>query len=392
MALTDVQIRNVKPTDKPVRLYDGGGLYLEVSPAGGKLWRFKYRFNGKYKTYSIGKYPRTSLSQARDELQKAKKQLDNGIDPSAAKREQKLRQSKTFESVALEWWNAQKEKWTRGHAQTVWRRLELNALPWLKDKPINEISTAELLQALRRVESRGAIDTTRRTSQYLNNIFIYAVACGYTENNPAGNIVKALKVTTKKSMPAITEPALIKDLLKAIDGFQGSFVVKSALSFAPLVFVRPGELRQSEWSEFDLDAGLWTIPAKKMKMRRDHLVPLSSQALEILRELEPLTGDGKYVFPSVRTKARPMSENTLNVALRRLGYSKDKMVAHGFRTMASTRLHELGWKSDIIEFQLAHADKNKVRGIYNRAEYLEERKKMMQAWADYLDDLKKTAE
>lgn len=389
MALTDAQLRNLKPADKPYRLYDGGGLYLEVSPAGGRLWRYKYRFNGKHKTYSIGKYPRTTLADAREELQKAKRQLEKGVDPSAAKRQRKFKQTKEFETVAKEWWNAQKNRWSSRHADIIWHRLELNALPWLKDKPINDISTAELLQVLRRVESRGAIDTTRRLSQYLNNIFIHAVACGYTENNPAGNLIKALKVKPAKNMPAITEPEQIKTLLKAIDAFSGSFVVKAALCIAPLIFVRPGELRTAEWENFDLDEGLWIIPAEKMKMKRDHIVPLSRQALEILVELEAFTGDGKYVFPSIRTRARPMSENTLNAALRRLGYSKDEMVAHGFRTMASTRLHELGWKSEIIEFQLAHADKNKVRGVYNRAEYLEERKRMMQAWADYLDALRK---
>ena len=361
---------------------------MEVTPAGGKLWRFKYRFNGKYKTLSIGKYPLVSLAEARERLREAKKQLADGVDPSAAKRERKLNQEKVFETVALEWWQAKRGKWSEGHANLVWQRLEKNVLPWLKSRPVTELTTRELLEVLKRVEARGAIETSRRIGQILNQIFIFAVAAGYCENNPASNLNLALKETKTRHMPAITDPDAIGALLRAIDSFQGTFVVRQALRLAPLVFVRPGELRKAEWEDFDLDGALWTIPAHKMKMKRDHLVPLSRQAVEILRELEPLTGDGRYVFPSVRTKARPISENTLNAALRRLGYSKDEMVAHGFRTMASTRLHELGWRSEVIELQLAHADKNTVRGVYNRAEYLEERRRMMQAWADYLDSLK----
>lgn len=392
MPLTNTQIKNLKPAEKPKKIYDGSGLYLEVTPAGGKLFKYKYRFNGKEKTLSLGKYPDVSLSDARDKHQEARKQLAAGFDPSGVKQAEKYKQSSMFGDVALEWWESQKEKWTPAHAQSIWRRLETNALPWLKNKSITEITTAELLRVLRQVESRNALDTTKRIANYFSNIFIYAVACGYCENNPAAGLTKALKIAPKKSYPAITEPDQIGELLRAIDSFQGSFTVKQALRLAPLVFVRPGELRRAEWEEIDLDAALWTIPAEKMKMKRNHLVPLSKQAVEILQEIEPLTGAGKYVFPSIRTKARPMSENTLNVVLRRLGYSKDEMVTHGFRTMASTRLHEMGWKSEVVEFQLAHADKNKVRGTYNRAEYLEERKRMMQAWADYLDSLKSGAE
>jgi integrase len=386
--VSDFQIKGMKPSEKPVRVFDGGGLYLEVSPAGGKLFRFKYRFNGKAKTFSIGKYPDISLADARKAHQKAREQLASGLDPSALKREQKLKQTKSFEKVATEWWQAQRPKWTKNYANTVWQRLENDILPWLKNRPIDEITTAELLAALRRVESRGAVDTAHRICQYLNNIGIYSVACGYIENNTANNLVKALKQTLKRPMAAITDPKQIKILLKAIDDFEGSFVVRQALSIAPLVFVRPGELRAAEWSEIDLGERLWTIPAEKMKMRRPHLVPLSHQAIEILKVLEPLTGSGRYVFPSIRTAARPMSENTINVALRRLGYSKDEMTGHGFRTMASTRLHEIGWKSEVIEMQLAHADKNKIRGTYNKAEYLDSRVAMMQAWADYLECLK----
>ncbi|MFP4667279.1 MAG: tyrosine-type recombinase/integrase [Desulfobacterales bacterium] len=389
MNLTDVAVKGIKPGTRTFRLADGRGLNLEVTPQGSKLWRYRYRFKGKQKTFAIGVYPDVSLADARDEHQKARKQVAAGIDPSAARRVEKRKRVNTFGEVALEWWKNQKGKWTPVHAQSIWRRLEINALPWLGNRPVEEIHTGELLKALRRIESRNAIDTAKRVSNYFRNIFIYAVAAGYTTHNPASDLTKALKVVPSRNMPAITEPNRIKDLLLAIEGFRGTFIVKAALSLAPLVFVRPGELRKAEWQEFDLESSLWTVPAEKMKMKRDHIVPLSRQAVEILQELEPLTGPDGYVFPSVRTKTRPMSENTLNVAIRRLGYSKDEMVPHGFRTMASTRLHEMGWKSEIVEFQLAHADKNKVRGIYNRAEYLEERKRMMQAWADYLDSLRK---
>jgi integrase len=388
MKLTDVSVKGIKPRPQLFRLADGGGLYLEVTPMGSKLWRYRYRFNGKQKTLAIGVYPEVSLREAREKHQEARKKLSNGLDPMAAKRTQKMESSNSFGAIAAEWWGNQKGKWSPNHAQKIWRRLEMDVLPWLKDQPINQISTAELLKILRRVESRGALDTSHRVSQTFGNIFIYAIACGHIDNNPASDLTKVLKVAPKRNLPAITEPSKIAELLKAIDGFQGTFVVKSAMLFLPLVFVRPGELRKAEWSEFDLEAGTWTIPAQRMKMKRDHIVPLSIQALEILKELQPLTGNDKYVFPSVRTSSRPMSENTLNVALRRLGYTKDEMVSHGFRTTASTRLHEMGWKSEVIEAQLSHADRNKVRGVYNRAEYLADRKKMMQAWADYLDSLR----
>ena len=392
MALTNIKIRNLKPKEKPYRVFDGGGLYLEITPAGGKLWRYKYRYQGRHKTLALGKYPIVSLAEARKKHIQAKRLLSDGIDPSAVKHKEKLKVAKTLEVVASEWWRAKKDKWSKDHALLVWRRLESNVLPWLKDKPIGEVSSRELLDVLKRVEDRGAVETARRIGQILNQMFIFAIASGYCDNNPASNLNQALREVKHKSFPAITEPKKIRELLLAIDGFQGSFVVKQGLRLAPLVFVRPGELRKAEWLEIDLDQALWIIPAEKMKMKRPHIVPLSRQAIGILQELKPLTGEGKYVFPSVRSSDRPMSENTLNAALRRLGYTKDEMVAHGFRTMASTRLHEMGWPSHVIEAQLAHIDRNSVRAVYNKAEYLQERKKMMQAWADYLDALKKGAE
>ncbi|RLG28706.1 integrase [Methanosarcinales archaeon] len=389
--LTDTEIRNLKPREKAYKVFDGGGLYLEITPIGSKLWRYRYRYKGKNKTLALGKYPVISLAEARKKHLEAKRMLANGLDPSAMKRKEKLRNAKTLEVVAREWWEAKRAKWSEDHASLVWRRLEVNVLPWLKDRPVMEITSRELLEVLKRVEARGAVETARRIGQVLNQVFIFAVAAGYCDNNSASNLNKALKECRPRSFPAITEPKKIKELLLAIDSFSGSFVVKQALRFAPLVFVRPGELRKAEWVEINLEERLWTIPAEKMKKKRPHLVPLSRQAVEILQELKPLTGEGKYVFPSVRTNDRPMSENTLNAALRRLGYSKDEMVAHGFRTMASTRLHEMGWPSHVIEIQLAHVDRNSVRAVYNKAEYLEERRKMMQAWADYLDALKSGA-
>lgn len=388
MYLTDKAIKGTKPKSQVYRLADGKGLYLEVTPQGSKLWRYRYRFNDKQKTLALGVYGEVSLADARDKHQEARKLVAAGIDPMIARKQEKAQRSNEFGKVAKEWWYNKKDGWSEDHGRIIWNRLAKNVLPWLENRPIHEITTGELLGVLRKMESRGAVETAHRVGQVCNQLFIYAIACGYLESNPASSISKALKERKVKNMPAITEPKEITELLRAIDGLGGTYTVKCAMRFLPLVFVRPGELRTAEWVNISLDDALWIIPAAKMKMSRDHIVPLSKQAVEILRELQPLTGGGKYVFPSVRTKARPMSENTLNVALRRLGYSKDDMVAHGFRTMASTRLHEMGWKSEIIEFQLAHADKNKIRGVYNRAEYLEERKRMMQGWADYLDALK----
>lgn len=388
MKLTEFKIKGAKPTSQKYKLSDGGGLYLEVTPAGGKLWRYKYRFNHREKLLSLGKYPDVSLKKAREKHQKARQQLADNIDPAEVKKQEKAAKANIFKDLTKQWWKAQKGKWTLGHANTVYRRLEIDVLPWLGDKPINEITTKEVLQVLRKAESRGVVDTAHRLAQMCNNIFLFAVASGLCDNNPAADINKALKVVPQKNFPAITEPEEIKELLRAIDSFQGSFIVYCALRFLPLVFVRAGELRRSEWQEINFENSLWTIPAHRMKMKRDHIVPLSKQAQGILEELYPLTNKSNYIFPTIRSFQRPMSENTLNAALRRLGYSKEDMSSHGFRTMASTRLHEMGWPSRVIEFQLAHVDKNKVRGIYNRAEYLEERTRMMQFWANYLDSLK----
>jgi integrase len=264
----------------------------------------------------------------------------------------------------------------------------MNIFPWLGDRPVREISSRELLENYRRIENRGALEVAKRVARVCNQIYVYALAAGIVDNNPAAEVSKALKVKPKRNWPAITESKKLQELLQAIDSFDGTLVVQCALRLAPLVFVRPGELRKAEWDEIDLENSLWTIPGRKMKTSREHLVPLSRQSKEILLEIQPLTGKDTYVFPSMRGKSSPMSENALLAALRRLGYSKEEIVPHGFRTTASTLLHEQGWNSRVIETQLAHVDQNKVRGVYNRAEYFEERTRMMQAWADFLDGLK----
>lgn len=294
----------------------------------------------------------------------------------------------TFQAVADEWMAQQKPKMAKAtYDKAMWMLADL-VYPWLGKRPISEIDAPELLAVLRRIEERGANETALRTKQRCGQIFRYAIATGRAKHDPSGDLRGALAPPVTKSRAAITDPQKVGELLRAIDGYSGSFSVICALRLAPMLFVRPGELRHAEWAEFDLDQGLWRIPAEKMKMRDEHLVPLPDQALAILRDLLPLTGPDGYLFPGERSASRPMSENTVNAALRRLGYDKDTMTGHGFRAMASTRLNELGWSPDVIERQLAHAERNKVRAAYNRAQYLPERQKMMQAWADYLDGLK----
>ncbi len=389
MPLTDTAIRQAKPAIKAQKLFDEKGLFLLVSPGGGKWWRLKFRFSGKEKLLSLGTYPEVGLKEARERRDKARKLVANGIDPSQAKKEKRAAENvTTFGTVAGEWFEKFSPSWTPKGAKDVWSRLEKNIFPYLADRPIREITAPELLAVIRRIESRGAIETARRQLQKCGQIFRYAVACGLAERDPASDLRGALAPTLSKHHASQTEPKAVAELLRSIEGYKGSFVVLCALKLAPMLFVRPGELRHAEWVEIDLDAKEWRIPAHKMKMREQHIVPLSRQAVEILRELHPLTGSGKYVFPSIRTPARPMSENTVNAALRRMGYTKDEMTGHGFRSMASTLLNEQGWNRDAIERQLAHAERDNVRAAYNFAEHLPERRKMMQAWADYLEALK----
>jgi integrase len=391
MSLTDTAIRNAKPKKKQYKLTDGKGMYVLVKQAG-KYFRLDYRFGGKRKTLALGVYPDVTLKEAREKRDEARKLITNGVDPAQMRKVTKLMHTEqtanNFEAVAREWFAKRSSNWAESHAKKIIRRFELYLFPWLGSRPITEITPPELLSVLRRIESRGILETTHRVKQTCGQVFRYAIATGKAERDPSVDLRGALAPVKLGRMATITEPKKIGELLRAIDGYEGTAIAKCALRLAPLVFVRPGELRQAEWEEIDLDNTEWRIPAEKMKMKDPHIVPLSKQAVAILNEIHPITGQGRYVFPSVRTNLRPMSNNTILAALRRMGYAKDEMSGHGFRAMASTILHEQGWPSDIIERQLAHAERNNVKAAYNYAQHLSERRKMMQAWADYLDKLK----
>jgi len=391
MSLKDTAIRNARPKDKQYKLSDEKGLYLLVKKAG-KYFRFDYRYAGKRKTLALGVYPGVKLAEARERRDNARKLLQNDIDPAQHRKETKAMRKdqavNSFEAIAREWFTKNKHIWTEGHSRTIIRRLELNIFPWLGTRPVAVISAPELWAVLRRIEDRGALETVHRVKQICGQVFRYAIATWRAERDPSADLRDALPPTKPKHMATITDPKKIGELLRAIDGYEGTPVAKCALKLAPLVFVRPGELRHAEWVEIDLDKAEWRIPAEKMKMKNPHIVPLSTQAVEILNEIQPITGEGRYVFPSVRTYSRPMSNNTVLAALRRMGYTKEEMSGHGFRAMASTVLHEQSWPSDIIERQLAHAERNSIKAAYNHAQHLPERRKMMQAWADYLDTLR----
>jgi integrase len=388
--LTDTALKALKPRGKPYKQSDSGGLYVLVTREGSRLWRFKYRYGGREKLLAIGAYPDTSLKLAREKRDAARTALAAGVDPSAQKQAEKGQLADTFEGIAEEWLGKLKLK-----ADTVAQlrhRLRTYAFPHLGAKPVRTVTPAEVLDVLRRIERRGTHETAHRVRSLCGRVFRYAVATGRAERDPVNDLRGALVSAKAQSFAAITEPKAIGGLLRAIDGYQGQPAVMAALKLAPLLFVRPGELRAAEWNEFDLDAAEWRIPAHRMKMGEPHLVPLSDQAVKVLRELNALTGRGRFLFPSLRSAERPISDNTLNAALRRLGYATDEMTTHGFRSMASTRLNEMGYPPDVIERQLAHAERNKVRAAYNRAERLAERRAMMQAWSDYLDGLRSGAD
>ncbi len=405
MSLTDTAIRNAKPgitptgkaTAKPYKMGDTGGLYLEVAPSGGKWWRLKYRHGGKEKRLSLGVYPDVSLKDARQRRDDARKLLANDIDPAenrkAAKAAKVERAGNSFEVIAREWYAKNSPNWAENHGKRILQRFERDLFPWIGGRPIAEITAPELLAVLRRIEERGAVETAHRAHQNCGQVFRYAIATGRAERDPSPDLKGALPPVKEKHLAAITDPKAIGALLRAIDDYQGQFVTKCALRLAPLVFVRPGELRKAEWIEFDLDKAEWNIPAERMKMREPHLVPLAAQAVAILRELHSLTGGGKYVFPGARTTKRPMSDNAILAALRRMGFAKDEMSGHGFRAMARTVLDEvLQVRPDYIEHQLAHAVRDPNGRAYNRTAHLDERRKMMQLWADYLDKQKAGAE
>lgn len=392
MAITDIALRRAKPRSQAYKLWDGGGLYVYVTPAGKKHWRFRYRFAGKEKLLSLGQYPGVRSAEARELRDDAKRSIKEGRDPSIVRQERKraavAAAGNSFEAVAVEWFAKFSPGWAKGHADKVIQRLKRDVFPWLGRRSIADIKAPEVLTVLRRIEGRGVLETAHRALQNCSQVFRYAVVTGRAERDPCGDLRGALPPANPRHHASIQDPKAIGALLRAIDGYNGSTVTKCALKLAPLVFVRPGELRGARWPEFDLDNAEWRIPAERMKMRVQHIVPLSAQAVAALRELHVVTGNGDYVFPGVRSRKRPMSENTINAALRNLGYTKEQQTGHGFRSMASTLLNEQGWNRDAIERQLAHGERDPVRAAYNFAEHLPERRKMMQAWSDYLDSLK----
>ena len=389
--LAEIQVRNAKPAEKNFKLFDGGGLFLLVTTTGGKLWRLKYRIGGQEKKLTLGAYPEISLSAARLKRDEARQLISQGIDPAAhrqALKASKTKDGETFELIAREWHSRFSGKWSTGYAERLLDLFTKYIFPWLGKRPISSVIAPELLQALRRIEAKGALETAHRVKQICGQVFRYAVATGRAERDPAADLRGALPPAKVKHMATMTVPKEIAGLMRAIDDYQGQITTRYALQLAPLLFVRPGELRHAEWSEIDFDTLEWRLPAGKMKAKAPHIVPLCRQAVRIILDLKPLTGGGRYLFPSIRTAARPMSEMTVNAALRRMGFTKEQITGHGFHSMASTLLNEQGWNRDAIERQLAHAERNNVRAAYNHAEYLQERRRMMQAWADYLDALK----
>jgi len=388
MPLTDTAIRGLKPTGKPQRVSDGNGLYLLVTPIGKKNWRFRYVIQGRENMLSLGAYPQVTLKEARERCADVRKLVSNGIDPSLQKKAKTQSLHTTFEKVALEWLENQKPVWSAGYISMTTKRLEKNIFPFLGTRPVNEITPPELLAVLRKIELRGAVDQAHRIREICSQVFRYAIASGRAERDTAADLRGALKAHAATPRAALLDPQKIGGLLRAIDDFDGTFVVKCGLQLLALTFLRPGEVRFGEWTEVNFEEKLWCIPAARMKMRREHLVPLSRQACELLQSLHTITGDEKLMFPGLRSPKTPISDATFIAALRRMGYAKDEMCAHGFRSMASTILNEQGYPADAIEKQLAHNPSNKIRGIYNRAEYLPERRRIMQDWADYLDGLR----
>jgi integrase len=395
MPLTDTAIRNARPSLKPAKLSDERGLYLEISPAGGKWWRLKYRFEGKEKRLSLGVYPDVGLKDARDRREAARKLLANGIDPSENRKAQRSaradRAANSLEVVVREWFTKYSNTWSASHTDRIVRLFERDIFPWVGSRPIGEVTAPELLTVVRRIENRGALDTAHRALGSCGQVFRYAIATGHAQHDPSANLRGALPPAKGGHFAATTDPRRIAELLRAMDSYEGTFSVQCALRLVPLVFVRPGELRTAEWADVDLDEAEWRFTASKTGT--PHIVPLSRQALTILHELRPLTGAGRFLFPGARSARRPMSDNAIIAALRRMGIDKDEMSGHGFRAVARTILDEvLGVRPDFIEHQLAHAVRDPNGRAYNRTAHLPERRKMMQQWADYLDALKSKAE
>jgi integrase len=391
--ITETRIRAAKPADKPYKLFDERGLFMLVTTAGGRLWRFRYRLGGVEKLLTLGAYPDVSLKRAREKRDEARRSVADGIDPGAKRRAEHDAEINTFVAVADEWLLTKKNALTPATWERDHRQIHKWVVPYLGNKPIASIEAPDLLEVLKRIEAKGVIDTAHRTREVCGRVFRYAIATGRAKRDIAADLVGALAPRTTQHHAAITDPGKVGELLRAIDGYEGQPTTATALRLAPYVFVRPTELRAAEWSEFSLDTEQpeWRIPAERMKMREAHIVPLARQSVNILRGLQPITGRQRYLFPAIGGGGRPLSENTLNGAIRRLGYSGEEMTAHGFRSMASTLLNEQGVHPDLIELQLAHAERNTVRAAYNRAQRLAERRQMMQGWADYLDKLRANA-
>jgi len=395
MPLSDTSVRNAKVQDKALKLFDGGGLFLFVSPAGGKLWRLKYRFQGKEKLLALGAYPDISLKDARKKREEAKELLAKDVDPAEAKKEAKataaaieLEMATTFESVARDWFSKKKAAWTPGHQKKILSRLENQLFPILGTKLFSSLEPGDFLAAIQKAESRGAIETAHRLAQLCGQVSRYARIVGHTRYDVAAGLTEALTPVQTNHYDTITDPTEIGHLLRAIDTYASEPSICFALKILPFVFVRSIELRGAEWGEFDFDAATWIIPAERMKMKRPHTVPLARQVVNLLHFLRTLTGNERFLFPSLYSASRSISDMGLLNALRRMGYAKGVMTIHGFRSMASTLLNEQGYNRDWIERQLAHGEKNAIRAAYNHAEYLPERRRMMQEWADYLDGLK----
>ena len=388
MALTEAAVRGAKPGKKPFKLYDDGGLYLLVHPRGSKYWRLKYMLDGREQVLALGVYPDVGLAAARSSRNRARGELANGVDLAAQRRAKRDGRSDTFQSIALEWLARQRFT-SKTLKKAEWTFNDL-IFRYIGKWPIRTIKPTDVLDVVRRLEKRGKIETAHRTKQRIGQVCRFAIATGRADRDPTQDLRGALTPLKVTNRAAITEPKRVGELLKAIDGYQGFVETEFALKMAPLLFVRPGELRNALWEEIDLESESpeWRIPAEKMKMRRMHIVPLCRQAVALLKELQAHEIDSPYLFPSHMERRRPISENTLGAALRRMGFSNTEMTAHGFRAMASTLLNERGYHPDLIELQLAHAERNEVRAAYNRAVRLGERREMMQDWADYLDTLR----
>ena len=391
MPLTDREIKNEKAGEKAKKLFDGEGLYVEVAPAGGKWWRLKYRFEGKEKRLSLGVYPGVSLKEARQRKNAARKLLADGVDPSENRKARKTaaagRSANSFEVVMREWYAKFSPTWTATHSERLLRMFERDIFPWIGARPISEVTAKELLIVVRRIENRGALDTAHRARGRCGQVFRYGIATGRCTHDPSSGLRGALAPVKGEHFAATTDPQKLGGILRAMDAYEGEFTVQCALRLMPLVFVRPGELRMARWRNINLVACEWRYDATKTEVQ--HIVPLSRQAVKVLLELQPLTGAGTYVFPGSRSQQRPMSDNAILAAMRRMGIGKEEMTGHGFRAVARTILDEvLGFPAHLIEHQLAHAVRDPLGRAYNRTSHLAERKKMMQRWSDYLDKLK----